>query len=107
MPPTLKVDAVVLVQQDPQSLQIRLGDGSQLNGKLDGQARQSLSGNAMVRAHLEAGKLLISIQYQDDTRLDQAWTLSPDGKQMTVTGDWKVPTLDQPVSFRRTYVGLH
>jgi hypothetical protein len=107
MPPLLKVDSVLLVQQDPKSFQIHLNDGSQLTGKLDSQSRQSLNGNAMVRGHVDAGRLMLSVEYADGSRLDQTWQLSADGQQMTVTGDWKVPTLQQPVTFKRTYVGLH
>lgn len=107
MPPMLKVDSVLLVQQDSKTFQVRLDDGSQLTGKLDGQARQSLSGNAMVRGQMENGQLHVSVQYADGMQLEQAWALSPDGQQMIVTGTWKVPTLEQPVTFKRTYVGLH
>lgn len=107
MPPMLKVDSVLLVQQDDKTFQVRLNDGSQLTGKLDGQPRQSLSGNAMVRGHMENGQLNVSVQYADGMQLEQTWAMSPDGQQMIVTGAWKVPTLEQPVTFKRTYVGLH
>lgn len=107
MPPMLKVDSVLLVQQDDKTFQVRLNDGSQLTGKLDGQPRQSLSGNAMVRGHMENGQLRVSVQYADGMQLEQTWALSPDGQQMVVTGAWKIPALDQPVTFKRTYVGLH
>ncbi|RDI97882.1 hypothetical protein DVT68_12325 [Dyella solisilvae] len=107
MPPTLSVDSVLLVQQDAKTFQVRLGNGDQLTGKLDGQPHQSLNGAAMVRGHVDAGHLQVSIQYADGTQLDQNWALSPDGQQLVVTGSWKVPTLQQPVSYKRTYVGLH
>lgn len=107
MPPLLKVDSVLLVQQDAKTVQVRLNDGSQLTGKLDGQPHQSLNGNAMVRAHWENDQLHLSVRYADGTQLDQTWTLSPDGQRMVVIGAWKVPTLEQSVTFRRTYVGLH
>jgi hypothetical protein len=107
MPPMLKVDSVLLVQQDDKTFQVRLNDGSQLTGKLDGQPRQSLSGNAMVRARVENGQLHVSMQYADGMQLEQTWAWSGDGQQMIVTGTWKVPALQQPVAFRRTYVGLH
>lgn len=107
MPPMLKVDSVLLVQQDDKTFQVRLNDGSQLTGKLDGQPRQSLSGSAMVRGHMENGQLNVSVQYADGMQLEQTWAMSPDGQQMIVTGAWKVPTLEQPVTFKRTYVGLH
>lgn len=107
MPPTLKTDAVLLVQQDEKTFQVRLNNGDQLTGKLDGVARQSLNGNAMVRGHIENGQLTVNIRYADGTQLDQTWTLTPNGQQMVVLGAWKIPTLDQPVTFKRTYVGLH
>jgi hypothetical protein len=107
MPPTLKTDSVLLVQQDAKTFQVRLNNGDQLTGKLDGVARQSLNGNAMVRGHVENGQLTVNIHYADGTQLDQTWAMTPDGQQMVVTGAWKVPTLEQAVTFKRTYVGLH
>ncbi|HET6554531.1 MAG TPA: hypothetical protein VFG49_13475 [Dyella sp.] len=107
MPPMFKLDSVLLVQQDDQAFQVRLNDGSQMTGKLDGQARQSLSGNAMVRGHIDNGQLHVSVQYADGMELEQTWALSPDGQQMIVTGAWKVPALQQAVTFKRTYIGLH
>ncbi len=107
MPPTLKTDAVLLVQQDDKTFQVRLNNGDQLTGKLDGVARQTLNGNAMVRGHMENGQLTVNIRYADGTQLDQTWALTADGQQMVVTGAWKVPTLEQAVTFKRTYVGLH
>ncbi|AIF49062.1 hypothetical protein [Dyella japonica] len=107
MPPTLKSDAVLLVQQDDKTFQIRLNNGDQLTGKLDGVARQSLNGTAMVRGHMENGQLTVNIRYSDGSQLDQTWAMTPDGQQMVVVGAWKVPTLEQPVTFKRTYVGLH
>lgn len=107
MPPLLNVDSVLLVQQDAKTFQIHLNNGDQLTGKLDGQPHQTLNGNAMVRGHVEGGQLIVSIAYADGTQLVQNWAMSPDGQQLVVTGSWKVPTLQEPVSFKRTYVGLH
>ncbi|MET3651587.1 hypothetical protein ABIC75_001289 [Dyella japonica] len=107
MPPSLKTDSVLLVQQDAKTFQVHLSNGDQLTGKLDGVARQSLNGNAMVRGQIMSGQLVVNIRYADGTQLDQTWAMSPDGQQMVVTGAWKVPTLEQPVGFKRTYVGLH
>ncbi|WP_430390831.1 hypothetical protein [Dyella sp. 20L07] len=107
MPPFLSADSVLLVQQDAKTFQVRLGNGDQLTGKLDGQNHQSLNGTAMVRGHMEAGRLVVSIQYADGTQLQQTWAMSPDNQQMIVTGAWKVPELQEPVTFKRTYVGLH
>ncbi|WP_052950062.1 hypothetical protein [Dyella japonica] len=107
MPPMLQNDSVLLVQQDAKTFQVRLNNGDQLTGKLDGVARQSLNGNAMVRGQIMSGQLVVTIRYADGTQLDQTWAMSDDGKQMVVTGAWKVPTLEQPVGFKRVYVGLH
>lgn len=107
MPPTLQTDSVLLVQQDEKTFQVRLNNGDQLTGKLDGVARQTLNGNAMVKGHVENGQLVVNIRYADGTQLDQTWAMTADGSQMIVTGAWKVPTLEQPVTFKRTYVGLH
>jgi hypothetical protein len=107
MPPMLQTDSVLLVQQDAKTFQVHLSNGDQLTGKLDGVARQSLNGNAMVRGQIMSGQLVVNIRYADGTQLDQTWAMSDDGKQMVVTGAWKVPTLEQPVGFKRVYVGLH
>jgi len=107
MPPMLANDSVLLVQQDAKTFQVHLGNGDQLTGKLDGVARQSLNGNAMVRGQIMGGQLVVNIRYADGTQLDQTWAMSADGQQMVVSGAWKVPTLEQPVGFTRTYVGLH
>lgn len=107
LPPLLSVDSVLLVQQDAKTFQVHLSNGDQINGRLDGLPHQSLNGNAMVRGQVDAGRLSVSIQYADGTRLDQSWAMTPDGQQLVVTGNWKIPTLQEPVSFKRTYVGLH
>lgn len=106
LPPTLAHDSVLLVQQDAQSVQVRFADGAALEVRLDGQSRQTLAGTAMVSAHREGGGLRFSVQYADGSTLDERWTLAPDGKQLTVLGEWRPPGLAQPVSFRRGYVGL-
>jgi len=107
MPPILQADSVLLVQQDDKTFQVHLSNGDQLSGKLDGVARQSLNGNAMVRGQLMGGQLVVTIRYADGTQLEQTWAISADGQQMVVSGAWKVPTLEQPVGYRRTYIGLH
>ncbi|WNL45990.1 hypothetical protein RKE25_21690 [Dyella sp. BiH032] len=106
LPPTLEHDNVLLVQQDTQSIQVRFADGSAMDVRLDGQSRQTLAGNAMVSARRESDGLHVSIQYADGSKLDQRWMLAPDGKQLTVLGEWRAPGMAQPVSFRRGYVGL-
>lgn len=106
LPPTLEQDNVLLVQQDAQSIQVRFANGQNMDVRLDGQRRQSLSGNAMVAGYREAEGVRVSIQYADGAQLEQRWRLAPDGKQLTVLGEWKVPGLAQAVSFKRSYVGL-
>ena len=106
VPPTFEQDNVLLVQQDPQSVQVRFANGQNMDVRLDGQRRQSLSGNAMVAGYREADGMRVSIQYADGSQLEQRWRLAPDGKQLTVLGEWKVPGLAKAVSFKRSYVGL-
>ncbi|MEV8521406.1 hypothetical protein ABZR86_16545 [Dyella marensis] len=106
LPPTLEHDNVLLVQQDAQSIQVRFADGQNMDVRLDGQRRQSLAGNAMVAGYREADGMRVSIQYADGSQLEQHWKLAPDGRQLTVLGEWKVPGLGQAVNFRRSYVGL-
>ena len=106
LPPILEHDSVLLVQQDTQSIQVRFADGPAMDVRLDGQSRQSLAGNAMVSAHREPDGLHVAIQYADGSKLDERWVLTPDGKQLIVLGEWRVPGLAQPVSFRRGYVSL-
>jgi len=106
LPPTLEQDNVLLVQQDAQSVQVRFANGQNMDVRLDGQRRQSLAGNAMVAGYREANGMRVSIQYADGSQLEQHWQLAPDGKQLTVLGEWKAPGMAQPVSFKRNYVGL-
>lgn len=106
LPQLLQNDAVMLVQQDRQAVQIRLDNGELLNVRLDGQARQSLNGDAMANARMEAGDVLISIQFADGSLLEQRWFRSADGHHLTVYEQWKIPLLQQPVSFKRSYVAV-
>ena len=106
LPPTLEHDNVLLVQQDAQSIQVRFANGQSMDVMLDGQRRQSLSGTAMVSGRRSSDGVHVTIQYADGSALDEQWVLAPDGKQLTVLGEWKLPSLTQAVSFRRSYVGL-
>jgi hypothetical protein len=106
LPPTLEHDNVLLVQQDAQSIQVRFANGQSMDVVLDGQRRQSLAGTAMISGRRGSDGVHLSIQYADGSQLDERWVLAPDGKQLTVLGDWKLPSLAQAVSFRRSYVGL-
>lgn len=106
LPPTLDHDNILLVQQDAQSIQVRFANGQSMDVMLDGQRRQSLSGTAMVSGHRSSDGVHITIQYADGSQLDERWMLAADGRQLTVLGEWKLPSLAQAVSFRRSYVGL-
>ncbi|BDU22702.1 hypothetical protein [Dyella sp. GSA-30] len=106
LPPTLKTDSVLLIQQDSKSVQVRLNSGDTLNGRLDGQSQQSLNGAAIVRSHNEAGKLIMQFQFSDGSTLQQTWELSADKHRLTVSEQWKPFGLQQPVYFKRSYVGL-
>jgi hypothetical protein len=107
LPPTLKIDSVLLVQQDAQAFQVRLDNGQTLEVKLDGQPRQTMSGAAMANGRREGANLRLSIRLADGSQLVERWVLSADGRQLSIFGDWKVPALEQAVSFRRDYVALH
>ena len=76
------------------------------NGRLDGQSQQSLNGAAIVRSHNEAGKLIMQFQFSDGSTLQQTWELSADKHRLTVSEQWKPFGLQQPVYFKRSYVGL-
>ena len=106
LPPLLKTDSVLLIQQDSKSVQVRLNSGETLNGRLDGQSQQSLNGAAIVRSHSEAGKLVMQFQFSDGSTLQQTWELSADKHRLTVSEQWKPFGLQQAVYFKRSYVGL-
>lgn len=106
LPPLLKTDSVLLIQQDSKSVQVRLNSGETLNGRLDGQSQQSLNGAAIVRSHSEAGKLIMQFQFSDGSTLQQTWELSADKHRLSVSEQWKPFGLQQPVYFKRSYVGL-
>lgn len=107
LPPQLDNDSLLLVQQDAGTLQIRLDSGELLNGRLDGHARQSLNGQAMVSTFAEAGGLTVEIQYADGSRLQQHWVRTADGHQLTVQERWKIPQLQQAVGFKRSYIAIN
>jgi hypothetical protein len=106
LPPLLQVDSVLLVQQRAKSVQIQLDNGEQLDVRLDGQARQSLNGDAMVQGRAYANGVRITIRYADGRQLQQDWIRSPDGKQLSIHGVWKLPSMQRPVKFRRSYLAV-
>ncbi|GAB2547634.1 hypothetical protein GCM10027065_18960 [Rhodanobacter koreensis] len=102
-PPLLADDSLLNVQQDAKGIRVVLGDTDQLDSRLDGFARQSLNGSAMVQSHLTATGLQITMQFDGDVRLRQDWVQSPDGHHLTVTETWTTPAVQQPIVFRRSY----
>lgn len=106
LPPLQQIDSVLLVQQQDGSIQIQLDNGEKLTVKLDGQARQSLNGDAMVQGHAFANGVRITIHFADGRQLDQEWVPSTDGRHLIISGQWKLPSLQQPVYFRRSYLAV-
>ena len=102
-PPLLDNDSLMNVQQDAKGIRVVLDDKDQLDSQLDGNIRQSLSGNAMVQTHITAEGMQISMQFTGDVRLQQTWVKSPDGHHLTVTETWTTPAVQQPIVFKRSY----
>ncbi|MFC5582505.1 hypothetical protein [Rhodanobacter terrae] len=102
-PPLLAHDSLMNVQQDARDIRVAFDDKDQLDGRLDGSTRQSLSGNALVQARLTAEGLQISMQFEGGVRLRQDWIQSPDGHHLTVTETWTTPAVQQPIVFKRSY----
>ena len=102
-PPLLANDSLLNVQQDAKGIRVVLGDKDQLDSQLDGFARQSLNGSAMVQSHLTATGLQITMQFEGDVRLRQDWVQSADGHHLTVTETWTTPAVQQPIVFKRSY----
>jgi hypothetical protein len=107
LPPQLDNDSLLLVQQDTDTVQVHLDSGELLNGRLDGPARQSLNGSAMVSTFPEAGGLTVVVEYADGSRLQQHWARAADGRHLTVYEHWKLPQLQQAVSFKRSYIAIN
>jgi hypothetical protein len=102
-PPLLDNDSLMNVQQDAKGIRVVLDDKDQLDSQLDGNTRQSLSGNAMVQTHITAEGMQISMQFTGDVRLQQTWVKSPDDHHLTVTETWTTPAVQQPIVFKRSY----
>lgn len=102
-PPLLADDSLLNVQQGAGNIREVLDDADHLDTRLDGVARQSLDGSAMVRSHLTPAGLEIIMQFDGDVRLRQDWAKSPDGRHLTVTETWTTPAVQQPIVFRRRY----
>jgi hypothetical protein len=102
-PPLLANDSLMNVQQNAKGIRVVLDDKDQLDSQLDGNTRQSLSGNAMVQTQITAEGMQISMQFTGDVRLQQTWVKSPDGHHLTVTETWSTPAVQQPIVFKRSY----
>ncbi|HZX71218.1 MAG TPA: hypothetical protein VFE77_10415 [Rhodanobacter sp.] len=106
LPPLLQTDSVLLVQQQAGSVQIQLDNGERLDVRLDGQSRQSLNGDAMVQGQASAKGVRITIRFTNGRLLQQDWIRSADGHELTIQNLWKLPTLQKPVQFRRSYFAV-
>jgi hypothetical protein len=102
-PPLLANDSLMNVQQDARGIRVVYDDKDQLDGRLDGSTRQSLSGSAMVQTRLATEGLQIFMQFEGDVRLRQNWIQSPDGHHLTVIETWTTPAVQQPIVFKRSY----
>ena len=102
-PPLLANDSMMNVQQDAKGIRVVLGDKDQLDSRLDGFARQSLNGGAMVQSQLTATGMQITMRFDGDVRLQQDWVQSPDGHHLTVIETWTTPAVQQPIVFKRSY----
>ena len=102
-PPLLENDSLLNVQQDAKGIRVVLGDKDQLDSRLDGFARQSLNGGAMVSSQMTAAGMQITMQFDGDVRLQQDWAQSPDGHHLIVTETWTTPAVQQPIVFKRSY----
>jgi hypothetical protein len=105
-PSWLSNDQVLIVQQDRQHVQVGLGNGEQLTLRFAVPLQQSLNGSAMVRVHQSDAGMQIAMTMADGSLLEQDWHPSADGRHLTLVEHWRVPNLQQPVSFTRSYVRL-
>jgi hypothetical protein len=102
-PPLLASDSILNVQQDAKHMQVALSNSDQLDARLDGVAQQSLNGSAVVQTHNYSNGVLISMQFDGGTHLDEYWAKSADGHHLTVIEQWTTPTVRQAIVFKRIY----
>jgi hypothetical protein len=103
MPRLFAIDSILIVQQTAKDIQVGLSGGDRMDARLDGIASQSINGTATTKLTPETDGLSMSIQMVDGTRLDERWLLSSDGHRLIVTGTMNIPSLQQPISFKRQY----
>lgn len=102
-PPLLADDGMLNVQQTSQGMRVDYNNTDRLDTKFDGIARQSLNGSAQVRTQQTPSGIQVSMQFDDGTRLDQAWVRSADGHHLTVTETWTGTEVQAPIVFKRSY----
>lgn len=102
-PPLLANDSLLNVQQDDRQVQVALGGSERLDARLDGVARQSLSGAAVVSIRRDADRMEISMHFDGGTRLDEIWVKSADDHHLVVTEQWTTPSVRLPIVFKRSY----
>lgn len=106
LPPAMQRDAILLVQQGMKSLDVQLANGERLAVRLDGMRQQSLNGDASVQAQTYSNGIRVTIRYADGGELDENWTRSADGRQLTIHCMWKPPLLQRPVAYQRSYLAV-
>jgi hypothetical protein len=102
-PPLIDNDSVLIVQQDPKTLQAQLENGEQLALRFDGNAQQTLNGSAVTRMQTADQGVQFSLEFNDGTRIDETWSRSADGHTLRVTEQWQPSFLQHPVTFQRDY----
>ena len=106
LPSLLQRDSVLLVQERAQSVEVQLDNGERLDVRLDGHARQSLNGDAMVEGQAGPNAVHITIRYAEGGELRQDWVRSADGRHLTLDCTWKPPSMQKPVHFQRSYLAV-
>ena len=106
LPPLLHRDSVLLVQQQAKSVQVQLDNGERLDVRLDGHMRQSPDGDATVEGQAYTDALHITVRYAEGGELQQDWVRSADGQQLTIYCTWKLPSMQKPVHYKRSYLAV-
>jgi hypothetical protein len=106
LPPLLNKDSVLLVQQQARSVEVQLGNGERLDVKLDGHVRQSLNGDATVEGQAYTDAVHLTIRYAEGGELQEDWVRSADGRHLTIYCTWKLPSMQKPVQFKRSYLAV-
>lgn len=102
-PPLFANDALLNVQQNNKGVRVDFNNSDRLDTQFDGITRQSLNGSAHVQTQLTKDGMQVSMDFNDGTRLEQAWVRSPDGHHLTVTETWTTSELKAPIVFTRSY----